>query len=576
VAALELYPYQKVGVNFLLQRPVELNRKPHRLLADEQGLGKTAQAIVASIQCDAKTLLIVCPSSVKYNWRKQLIKWGFCQERDIFIVVSGADTIPGSGRVIIVNYDLVINPRIHKFLSNRTFDVCILDEAHRLKSMDAARSKMVLGKVGIIRNCFRKFLLTGTPVPNRPIEFYIVLKTLAPELIHPYTKWVDFGRHFCNGWEDKVGGVLEKETGKKWNFKGASNIEELRERLHPFMLRRELKDVYHELPSMVEEVVYLDVDISTHPEVVSQKAVTLVCRTDDFDPETEMPPATIRRIIGESKVPQVFNYLVDLLGTVDKVLVFAYHRQVVQSLEDALAGIGAGPLVIQGGVNAKKKQDIVDKFIHLPNCRVLICQIMAGGEGIDGLQQVCSNVVFAEIDWSEGGMRQAKARLYRIGQKETVFARYLIADQSLENIMAAVLERKSSVINKLMKGKTPMSIEQQLERIADALELLAKNATGQAPSKEEKAPAKEEPKKGAPKGGAAKGKEKPKGPTNEDLRDAAKNFMDNLGGTKAQAKEILKSLGADTLAELEEDKWAEAIELFNAGPEASADKDLDI
>lgn len=590
MAALQLYPYQEEGVEFLLHRPPEMNRRPHRLLADEQGLGKTPQAIVAMIRLNASKALIICPASVKYNWARKLVEWGLCDDREIFIVRSSSDEIPvdNSRLFCIVNYDLAIVPHIHNQLFSSSFKVAVLDECHRLKNMTAQRSKLILGeKLGVAQRCFYKFLLSGTPVPNRPIEFYIILKVLAPMLIRPYERWVDFGKKFCAGWECKgsrrVLGQIDKETGQSWNFKGASAIDELAKRLQPFMLRRTLKEVYTQLPDMVEEAVYLDVDINQHPEVIEQMADPRIARTEEFNAELEMPQATIRRIIGETKVPAAVEFITEKMDTLEKLVVFAYHTNVIAGLKEQLGKFK--PLVIAGGVNAEKKDAIVQEFIANPKRRILILQINAGGEGIDGLQKVCRHIVYVELDWSEGGMRQTRSRLHRIGQDGVVVATYLLVDNSLETVMAAVLERKSSVINQLMKRMNPMPLEQELKRIADALERSNELLAGQVGASSTKAASKpaaaeeedEKPasNKGAAAAKAAAGKGKAKGPTAADVKAAAKALVDEERGTQADCKKIVKKIGGGALADLEESQYQEAIDALNAhGAEASGD-DMD-
>lgn len=582
MAALKLYPYQEEGVRFLLRRPPEMNFKPHRLLADEQGLGKTPQAIVAMKVAKANVVLVICPATVKYNWARKMVEWGLCDEREIFIVRTGADRIPVVGTAgtttrlfIIVNFDLAINPDIHRQLCVLLFDVMVVDECHKLKNFTAERSKLIIGKqLGIARRCYRKFLLSGTPVPNRPMEFFAVLKTLAPMLIQPYTKQVAFGKYFCKGYPSKFGSI-DRDTGKRWNFNGASNIDELRQRIAPFMLRRELREVYQQLPPMVEEVVYLDVNINEHPQVVEQRADNRVARTEDFDAEKEMPQATIRRIIGECKVPQAVEYIKDVLETTDKLLVFAYHQNVIADLYRCLKS--NNPVRLIGGMTAEQKQTAIDKFIEDPDCHIIISQITAGGVGTDGLQKVCNRIINVELDWSEGAMRQAKSRLYRIGQEKTVLVTTLIASNSMEDVMVASLERKSSVINQLIKRTNDtMSIEVELKRIADALERsneLLEQQVGGAPAGKAKPAADDADEdlpaaknKGAAKAKAAAAKAK----TIElaDVKAAAQKFVDELGGTKAAAKALLKKkFKVESLADLPEAKYEAAIELFEAGPE---------
>lgn len=559
-AALSLMPYQKEGVRFLLDRPAKLNKKPHRLLADEMGLGKTIQAIAALKLIESRSTLIICTASIKYNWARQMIKWGFCTEDDIYIIRTGFDTIPANASHIIVNYDLLIVANIQKQLMARRYDACICDEAQKLKTLDSKRSKKVLGGQGdcIIARAYWKWLLSGMIIPNRPIEFYPVLKTLAPECIKPHTDWVGYGKYFCNGFEEKYSG---------WNFKGASHIEELRERLKPFMLRRELKDVYTQLPPVISEVVYFEVDLLAHPECEG-----LEC------PEAELPLATLSRITAESKVPQVVEYLKDKLEFINKITVFAYHRKVIEDLQNAL--LEERPLVIYGGVSGEQKQNIVDKFIEDPGHRILIGQITAAGEGIDGLQEVCSYVVFAELDWSAGAMAQAMHRLHRIGQNKNVFAFYLVANNTIENVKVAVLDRKRSVINRLLAGETePMSIEAQLERIAVAIEALAGSKPASTPAA---GAAKTTPTptpspaagKGAAKGGAAKQPTKPKGPTLDDVRAAALEGLNARGGgadAKAWVTSVAEQFGVSKIGDIPEESFADAIEAYGVPAEEAED-----
>ncbi len=594
---MKLYPYQEEGVRFLMARPKELKRRNHKLLADEQGLGKTAQAIVAAQRLAVKTMLVICPVSVKYNWKRQIQLWGLADEKDIHIVRDTRDSIPSSANIIVVNYDLLRYPFILKQLRSRLYDVIVFDEAHRLKNMNASRTKLVLGKQGIARQAVVKWALTGTPVQNRPIEFWPILTTMAPGVIEPHGGWVAFGRHFCEGRIDEDYGEFDPVTRKKWNFKRASNLAELRERLKPFMLRRELKDVYQQLPALMEETVYLEVPVDDHPEIIIQKNDPRIARFEDeeFDPEAEMPLATIRRIIAECKVPQVFQYLDDSLQSVDKLVVFTYHRKVTEQLAGLLSKAGYNPVVLYGGVNAEKKQKLVDRFIDDPTSRVFVGQLTASGEGIDGLQKVCATVVFAEIDWSAGGMLQAKSRLHRIGQTRPVTVRYLIADNTIERVMASVLERKNNVISRIMKTeKRSMSLEALLERVAVALETqveLLQNATpvktttvlddeDEKPVKKKSKPVvveedDEEDEKPVKKKGKvveddedekpAK-KKKAKGVTLDDLKKACKAYVDVHDKDAARAL-MKKHAKVSTLTEADEDDYPKLYEAFQAGLE---------
>lgn len=482
---MKLYPFQERGVEFLLSKPKALRGYNRKLLADGMGLGKTVQAIEAGRRMGAKSALIICPSNVKYNWQRKIVEWGWASAKNIHVVTSSTDSIDSKCNFVILNYDLLRYDFIYRQLRERKFRVGIFDEIHRLKEPESKRSRRVLSKEnGVAKRCLVKWGLTGTPIPNRPVEGWYIMQAFVPWLLTPYEKWVDFGRRFCNGRHVHKGERGERDPenrSQQYNFKGASHIKDLRRRLKPFMLRRDIKDVFKELPPLVEEVIYFDVDIMNHPEVIAQRDNPMVLRLDDeeFNPEQEMPGTTIRRIIAESKVPQVYQYVSETLDSVDKVVVFTYHRKVTEDLLNLFEDDGIKCAALYGGINAEKKQKLVDNFIADPKLRLFIVQIIAGGEALDGLQKVCSHVIFAEIDWSHGAMQQAKARLYRIGQRYPVIAKFLLAGNTLETIMASVLDGKKYVINQLIKSEiTPLmaNAEGLLERLVTAVETLAANS----------------------------------------------------------------------------------------------------
>lgn len=435
--ALQLYPFQEQGVQFLTEQK-------HRFLADEMGLGKTPQAVRAMDKIDAKTAIVICPATIKINWARQINAWSL-KKRTIFIVKTGQDIIPPHAGVIIINYELVISPKIYKQLKKRGevqgYDVAIIDEARYLKSMDAKRTRRILGKGSFLQHANYKWALDGTPVPNRPIELFPILKTFAPEVIEPYTAYSEYGLYFCKGKKDFFG----------FNFKGASNIAELQQRLKPFMLRRLLKDVLPQMPGKVDSVIELDL-IPT-------------CDTSDT------PPATVRKQLAVLKIPSACSFVRDKLTSVEKLVVFAHHRDVIEAVTHNMRDEGA--VKLYGGMSVEDKQKSIDSFVHNPSTRIIVCQTVAGGTGVDGLQGVCNHVVFVELDWSPGVMDQAIDRLHRIGQKNTLFIYYLAVPNSMDTDMDRVLELKRNVINQLITGDdVKMTIEQTLLDILSELKTL--------------------------------------------------------------------------------------------------------
>lgn len=436
-AELILRPYQEAGVNWLV------SGRAHKLLADDMGLGKTPQAIEAMNRLQVRSALIICPSTVKIMWARRLMQWSKTM-RHVFIVRDGKASIPADAQAIVVNYELVLRNKINRQLqargANQGYDLLLCDESRYLKNQTAKRTKAILGKSSFTRHAKHKWLLDGTPVPNRPVELFPVLSALAPDVIDPYLTWQLFGEYFCRGKKNIFG----------WDMSGHSNIEELQNRLlgSGFMLRRTKEEVMDELPNKVETLVGLD--------------VSCAAQLDDSH------IATVRRELALAKLPRAVEHIASLLVNVDKVVVFAHHRDVIEQLQVALSNHGA--VIVYGGMTADQKQRSIDAFVSDPNTQVLIGQTVAGGTGVDGLQTVCNHIVFVELDWSPGVMDQAIDRCRRIGQEhDTVFVQYLAVPDSLDTVMENTLDKKRRVIEKLIKSngkETAMSLEATLEKMA--------------------------------------------------------------------------------------------------------------
>lgn len=244
------------------------------------------------------------------------------------------------------------------------------------------------------------------------------------------------------------------------------------------MMRRTKSEVLSELPEVLEQNLYLEIT----PEI--QQALAIEDELTDEEKESILnfenlgQTATYRKDLAMAKIPQALLAIEDTLNNVEKLVIFAYHRDFIDTLADKLDDYGVE--VVKGGLSAEEKQNRVDNFVNNKDVRVFIGQIEAAGTGIDGLQFVCSNVIFAEIDWVPGTLDQAKARCHRIGQKNQVHIQYLIVPDSLEEAMLNTLKYKKYNIKSVMRQiervvvkeekENNMTLEATLERIADALE----------------------------------------------------------------------------------------------------------
>jgi SWI/SNF-related matrix-associated actin-dependent regulator 1 of chromatin subfamily A len=419
-----LFPFQEEAVEFLL-------KEPHRLLAHEPGLGKTIMTLEAAARLGICSILVICPAIIKDTWAKHIEDWTTFDARSIQILRTKSDIVSDK-RVIIVNYELLYTTKgkngiLTQLIRNRKFGVCIVDEAHRLKETSAKITSLILATIGkrqpLISIAYRKWLLTGTPMPNRPIELFPILRTLARNTIEPFSTYEAFGAHFCDPHPNDYG----------INYDGASNVEELKERLSKFMLRREMKDVYQQLPERLISPIYCQIKLDIN--------------------ETDTPLATLRKAIGDSKIPFCVEYLQDKLeATSEKIVVFAYSRSVIEGIanHDKLAKYD--PVFIYGSLTYEDKAFAIKQFKKDNNCRIIVLQYNAAGTGTDGLQQHSSCMVMAEPDWSAGTFDQAIGRLHRIGQTELVRVYPIIARETLDESIFGVYNKKSKVIDKVLRN----------------------------------------------------------------------------------------------------------------------------
>lgn len=445
------------------------------------GLGKTAQSIVAAERVGAKRILVICPSSVKINWLREFLKWS--SYKNIFIVGKQGRipakkcVIDTNAEVIIVNYDLCIMPNIKRQICSLKFDVGIMDEAHYLMNRTSGRTKAILARGGIIWSCDYKWALSGTIMKNRNRDCYAILRSLFPHVLGKYTQYINYANHFCGGHQGAFGFEDNLST----------NTKELGEIMSKIMIRRTKTDVLSQLPELIEQNIYMDTTPAIEAVLNSEKEFTEDDKKAILNFEMLGETASYRKQLALAKLPQVIEYSKEVLDSVDKVTIFAYHRDMINTLADKLADYGVS--VVMGGLTPEQKQYEVDKFVNDPNTRVFIGQIQAAGTGVDGLQTVCSDVIFAELDWVPGTVDQAKARCHRMGQQNATHIHYLVVGDSLEESMLNVLRSKRKNIEIVMKeveqvvtpeqkgeSKT-MTLESSLERIAVALEKLVEHET---------------------------------------------------------------------------------------------------
>jgi SWI/SNF-related matrix-associated actin-dependent regulator 1 of chromatin subfamily A len=258
-------------------------------------------AIVAAEELGLNRVLVICPASVKVSWKREIEKWS-SRPRTIQILEGKKSSIEDT-EYTIVNYDLLSSKAVLLPLLSRSYDLLVCDEAHYIKNLSAKRTKCVYFPKALSSRAKRIWLLTGTPVLNRPIELYSHLKSLIPERLGPYQSYIRYAHRYCGAYEGKWG----------MDVSGATNLPELSNILSTFMLRREKKDVLKDLPEKTYQNIYL-------PKVGEIKKLSIMERRE-YEKEREGilgELASIRRKSGLLKVPGVLEHVRNILEEKEK------------------------------------------------------------------------------------------------------------------------------------------------------------------------------------------------------------------------------------------------------------------
>jgi SWI/SNF-related matrix-associated actin-dependent regulator 1 of chromatin subfamily A len=456
---LSYYDFQRAGVEYMLDRD-------NTLLADEMGLGKTIQVIGLINYLDfwkeiPKRILIICPATAKLMWAKALKTW-LIADRDTAVIRGRTGW--QEAEIIIVNYDLLTG--YDSFLKACEWDLLILDESHYIKNYYARRTQVVIGQQRYepIR-AVRKLALTGTPLKNRVIETYTVLKYLYPDAWPGYRR---FAEQYANA----------RQTMYGWDDKGASNLGEFQHKLRSkLMLRRRKKDVLKDLPPKHRQIIEVDVASQAARSAISkeQNRWRKVCdklgiksgpTLDEEDYRKLMKVlvggmpefddlSVARHEAALAKVPAVIQHVKDLLREKHKVVVFAWHRDVVAQIQEAF---GVEAVVLIGGMSELQKARAEERFQTDDSVRVFIGNILAAGQIIT--LTAASNVVFAELTWVPGDITQAEDRCWRIGTTENVLIQHLVLEDSVDALLAATIVRKQEVIDEAIDDEATVQLLQ--------------------------------------------------------------------------------------------------------------------
>lgn len=439
----DLYPYQKTGAAWLAERPAAM-------LADEMGIGKTAQAIGACDAAGVRSVVVLCPGIARENWRREFMQWQ-TRPRQVEVIRSAEDLRTWRvllADVLVLSYALLAQEKVRKWFKGARYDALIADEAHALKEPKAVRSRAVYGhrfdrKNGLAAGAARVWLLTGTPMPNHPGELWTHARALWPESLEGACglRRDGFLDHFCS---------LDPMTGR---VVGARRVPQLLELLRPHVLRRLQVDVQPELPPLQwSQVSVAPETLPPMPPEAVEAATVIEAALSSAKGDDEavaclaaesMHLATLRRWTGVAKAPAVAELInEELAAGRGPIVVFAVHREVIATIAAAVPGAHT----IAGNTRQADRQALIDLF-QTGGIPLLVCQLSVAATALTLTRS--HNVIFAESSWVPADLAQAAKRCHRIGQATTVYARVVSLAGSLDETISATLVRKSATIAKI-------------------------------------------------------------------------------------------------------------------------------
>jgi SWI/SNF-related matrix-associated actin-dependent regulator 1 of chromatin subfamily A len=422
--------HQKVAIEKLLA-----NNK--FILADDMGLGKTTAAVIASMESGAKKVLIVCPASLKINWDREIKNY---TDRKV-LIVEGRKW-GSTFDYYIINYDILKNYHTteksedsddYKLLVNEKFDLAIVDEAHYVSNSTANRTRLLND---VLETIPRVWLLTGTPMTSRPINYFNLLKIVDSPLT---LNWQSYVRRYCKGYQFTVG------NRKVWNTSGASNLDELRERTKSYVLRRMKTDIL-DLPEKIVTPVFVELSSKMYDEELEE--FTRISN-DNKDKETLSVTLNrlmkIRQLIAYEKIPYTCEIIDKCLDQGKKVIVFTNFTMSLDMLHEKYK---KNSVILNGSMSKEKKQESVDRFQNEDKIKIFISNIIAGGVGIT--LTAGEVVVMNDLSFVPAHHSQAEDRAYRYGQQNSVLVYYPVFENTVEKIIYNILQKKKNVIDQVM------------------------------------------------------------------------------------------------------------------------------
>lgn len=464
----KLYPYQKEGIRFAF-------RAGKSVIADEMGLGKTIQAIGTAELMKAhhfiSSVLIVCPTSLKYQWKKEIERFTDSKA----IVVEGNHLVrkklyEAEETYKIVSYNSICNDI--KILKSLHTDFLIMDEVQRLKNWNTQISRNA-------RHIESEYavILSGTPLENKLEELYSIMQFVDQFCLGPYYQFIDET-------------VVKSDTGKVVSYK---NLNAIGERMKNVLIRRRKKDVALQLPGRMDKVLFVPMteqqrDMHNEYQNMVAQLVYKWTRTrflSEKDRKRLLMMLSQMRMICDStyildqksrydtKVEETMNILKNVFESGDeKVVIFSQWERMTRLIAKELDELGVRYEYLHGGVPSEARKNLVESFTELPESRVFL-STDAGSTGLN--LQVASILINLDLPWNPAVLEQRIARIYRIGQKRNIQVINLVASQTIEERMLSTLNFKTSLFEGILdNGEDTIFLEDsKFDKIMDSIKVVA-------------------------------------------------------------------------------------------------------
>jgi SWI/SNF-related matrix-associated actin-dependent regulator 1 of chromatin subfamily A len=421
------------------------------ILADDMGLGKTTSTIIAALETGAKKVLIVCPASLKINWQREIANYS---DRTVFI--AEGKKFSTESDFVIANYDILKNfhdsdpkKKEESLLLKSGFDLVILDEAHMISNVQAQRTKIINS---FTKKIDRVWLLTGTPMTSRPMNYYNLLSIIESPVAQ---NWKAYAIRYCQGFQFTAG------KRKVWNVTGASNLEELRDRTSKQILRRLKEDVL-DLPDKIITPVYLRLKSKEYEDLMGEYFDWYDKNPDESSSLTVQfsKLMKVRKVIANEKTKQTIEFAENIIDQGKKVIIFTNFTDTLQTIYQHF---GKQAVYLDGSCSNAMRQQAVDQFQNDDKIKVFVGNLKAAGVGLTLTS--AEAVIMNDLSFVPAEHAQAEDRAYRYGQKSNVLVYYPLFENTIEGSIYDILNRKKEIIRTVMGDEITHSTGDIVEEI---------------------------------------------------------------------------------------------------------------